>query len=99
MPSGPQPKRVVCPTCQAPQGLACVDVQTRKPCKPHPARAQAAKTWYVTTSPDGLTPMRRDEMVEALRSRSRGGIGPLMEKITRAEDSEKEFKKVLTRLS
>jgi hypothetical protein len=98
MPSGPQPKRVVCPTCGSVQGLGCVDKASGSyaPVKPHAARVEAAELWYVTKNADGLTPQRRDEMVDALNDGfgGRGKTGKLMEKITTSKDPEAEFLKI-----
>lgn len=107
MASGPLPKRVACHVCGAPQGKPCVDKSQltldRKGFKrvsTHKEREAAALAWYDRVSPDGLTPRRRDAMVEALgaRVRRRGDVGALMEKITRAEDSEAEFERALVGL-
>ena len=98
MASGPLPKRVVCPACGAPEGIPCRDPETKGPVrKPHPARTAAAALWYDRQSPDGLTPRRRDEMVEALQRgrRGKGDVGRLMEKITKARDPEAEFARLV----
>ena len=98
MASGPLPKRVRCPDCGAVEGLACVDKAggTYKTLsKPHAARYVAAEAWYETKSPDGLTPKRRDEMVEHLSDLlGKGRVGKTMEKITRAADPEAEYRRL-----
>jgi hypothetical protein len=91
MASGALPKRVTCPVCGAPQGYPCVDPLTRKGVKAHPARQHAAERWYDTVSPDGLTPRRRDEMVETLKPLGRQGVGAAMKAITTAQDPERYF--------
>lgn len=96
MASGPLPKRVTCIVCGAPQGVPCRDPITKAPLnKVHGPRAAQAQVWYETPSPDGLTPKRRDEMVQTLQDSGlrRGEVGKAMEKITKAEDSEAEFSK------
>jgi hypothetical protein len=99
MASGALPKRVRCPNCGAVEGLACVDKAggTYKTMpKPHKERYVAAEVWYETKSPDGLTPKRRDEMVEHLRDYlGKGKVGMAMEKITRSADPEAEYKRLV----
>lgn len=98
MASGALPKRVTCPYCNAPTGLPCVEPGTFKPVKSnHPERQQAADVWYVTTSPDGLTPKRRDEMVEQLGDLGvpRGKLAKFMERVTKSVAPEEEYAKVL----
>lgn len=98
MASGALPKRVTCPTCGAPEGMPCRDPSTFKNVKPHPARQVAADAWYVRTSPDGLTPQRRDQMVEALRAKlgtRPGVVGQAMQKITTSADPEAEFSRLI----
>lgn len=97
MASGPQPKRVTCPKCGAPEGVPCRDPTDHRPVPPHLGRKQLAHKWYVTTSPDGLTPKRRDEMVEALREKldRRAFIGSSMEKITGSANPEEEFERII----
>lgn len=93
MASGALPKRVTCPTCGAPEGMPCRDPATFKNVKPHVTRAAEALAWYERTSPDGLTPKRRDEMVMALRARypGKGQVGQLMQKITTSPDPEQVY--------
>jgi hypothetical protein len=93
MAGGPLAKRVVCPLCKAPEGMSCRNPLTFKNVKAHPARQFAAEEWYDRKSPDGLTPRRRDAMVEALHSvlRGRAEVGQAMQKITTSEDPEAEF--------
>lgn len=97
MASGPIPKRVTCPVCKAPEGASCRDPLTYKNVKAHSARRFAAEQWYSTPSPDGLTPRRRDEMVEGLRSvlDRRPFIGSSMLKITTSADPEAEYERIL----
>ena len=79
--------------------MPCRDPLTLRNVKAHPARQHAAEEWYTTPSPDGLTPQRRDEMVEQLTARlsRRGEVGRVMERVTRAEDPEQQFQEELLR--
>ncbi len=96
MASGALPKRVTCPLCKAPEGIPCRDPETFKPTTVHTERMEAAEAWYLRPSPDGLTPKRRDEMVEDLRdSLGKGKVGPAMDKITKAADPEAEFRRLV----
>lgn len=97
MAGGPLPKRVTCPVCRAPEGMSCRDPSTYKDCKPHAERKAAAQEWYTRVSPDGLTPQRRDAMVEALKVRltGKGEVGAAMQKITTSADPEAEFARLL----
>lgn len=97
MAGGPLPKRVTCPVCRAPEGMSCRDPVTYKDRAPHPERKEAAQQWYVTVSPDGLTPQRRDAMVEALRVKypGKGQVGAAMAKITKSPDPEEEYARLL----
>lgn len=92
-------KRVSCPECGAPQGGQCRDRTggTFKPVKPHAGRLDAADLWQRTTSPDGLTPMRREEMIETLKDNGlkRQDIGRIMERITTSGTPEEEFDRVM----
>lgn len=92
MASGALPKRVTCPACNAPEGMSCRGPDFKN-CKPHPERLAAAEAWYDRVSPDGLTPRRRDQMVEALRAKhpGKGVVGQLMQKITTSGDPEQVF--------
>ena len=91
-------KRVACPECRAPQGGPCRDRTggTFTAVKPHVGRLDAADLWQRTKSPDGLTPMRREEMIESLKSvgLKRAEIGKLMEKITTCGKPEEEFARI-----
>lgn len=88
-------KRVACPDCGAPQGGQCRDRTggTFKPVKPHRSRLDSADLWQRTTSPDGLTPMRREEMIEEMKSRGLGRqqIGQHMQKITTGGKPEETY--------
>ena len=96
MSGGAQPKRVTCPLCRAPEGMSCRDPVTMKNVKAHPARVHAAEEWYDSTSPDGLTPRRRDAMVEELRDmRMNMTVGAAMARITTSLDPEAEFAKLV----
>lgn len=97
MAGGPLPKRVICPLCKAPEGMSCRHPLTFKNVKAHPARTHAAEQWYDRVSPDGLTPRRRDAMVEALQGvmRGRAEVGAAMQKITTSSDPEAEFVKLI----
>lgn len=98
MAGGALPKRVRCPVCGAPEGMSCRSPLTFKNVKAHPERQHAAERWYETVSPDGLTPKRRDAMVEALRQRhgtAKGVVGALMAKITTSDDPEAEYLKLI----
>ncbi len=97
MAGGPLPKRVTCPTCRAPEGMNCRDPETYKPVKPHKERLTAAQQWYTRVSPDGLTPERRDAMVEELKLRltGKGSVGAAMAKITTSPDPEAEFARLV----
>lgn len=73
--------------------MACRDPKTYEPCKPHKERISAALAWYDRASPDGLTPRRRDAMVEQLRQKypGKGHVGQLMQRITTSPDPEREY--------
>jgi len=96
MASGPIPKRVTCPQCGAPQGVPCRQPDGSPARKAHPQRQEEALVWYDTRSMDGLTPRRRDQMVEALQKcmRSRGDVGRAMQRITTAPDPEAEYRRL-----
>lgn len=92
MASGALPKRVGCPKCGAPQGVACRDEERRPARKPHAEREKAAADWYLTPAPDGLTPHRRDQMVATLRvSLTRAETAKAMDRIAESKDSETQF--------
>lgn len=97
MAGGPLPKRVTCPLCNAPEGMSCRDPKTFANVKPHAERVAAAKQWYTRVSPDGLTPERRDAMVDQLKLRltGKGSVGAAMAKITTSPDPEAEFARLL----
>lgn len=92
-------KRVSCPECGAPQGGACRDRTggTFKAVKPHKSRLESADLWQRTTSPDGLTPLRREEMIETMKADGlkRQDIGKIMERITTSGKPEEEFSRVM----
>ncbi len=96
MAGGAQPKRVTCPTCRAPEGMPCRDPVTFKAAGTHGTRQAVANIWYERVSPDGLTPKRRDAMVEVLKDLhpGKGEVGKYMQKITTAQDPEAEFKRL-----
>lgn len=95
-------KRVSCPECGAPQGGQCRDRTggTFAAIKPHRARLDAADLWQRTPSPDGLTPLRREEMIEEMKALGlkRADVGKRMERITTSGRAEEEYKAVLAEL-
>lgn len=96
-------KRVSCPECGAPQGGACRDRTggTFKPVKPHKSRLESADLWQRTTSPDGLTPLRREEMIEEMKrlGLTRATVGKHMERVTKSGAPEAEWLRLLAEIT